>query len=95
MFFAAFRQDYYALPALVTFFCACFAKTSVIWIPMIYIGTSTHFQLRFVSPEALDQQIGSNRVDAAPLNGSVMPQTNGTTQIARMREKEIPMTEEQ
>ena len=94
MFFAAFRQDYYALPALLTFFSACFAKTSVIWIPLIYIGTSTHFQLRFVSPEALDQQTGSNRIEAGPLNGSTIHPTNGTTQVPRLRDKEFPLTED-
>lgn len=29
--------------------CACFAKTSVIWIPLLYMGTSTQFKLRFVN----------------------------------------------
>ena len=94
MFFAAFRQDYYALPALLTFFSACFAKTSVIWIPLIYVATSTHFQLRFVSPEALDQAKGSNQIDVVGLNGSTVQPTNGTTQIARVRDKEVPLAEE-
>ena len=35
LFASGFRGKDYAVPPLVTFFCACFAKSSVIWIPML------------------------------------------------------------
>lgn len=50
---------------MATFFCACFAKTSVVWIPLLYVGTSTHFKLSFVNHAALDQGIGNTRVGTA------------------------------
>ena len=36
------------LPPAGSFICACFAKTSVMWIPMLYMSTSTYFKFRFV-----------------------------------------------
>jgi hypothetical protein len=79
LFVSAFRGKDYAIPPLATFFCACFAKTSVVWIPFIYISTSTQFQLHFVNHGAVDQQIGVNRVDAALLKIPVLPEKNGET----------------
>lgn len=64
LFASAFRGKDYAVPPLVTFFCACFAKTSVIWIPLLYMSTSTQFKLHIVNRQALDQTPGSNRIDA-------------------------------
>ena len=64
LFISAFRGKDYAIPPMVTFFCACFAKSSVIWIPILYIGTSTQFKLHFVNRETLDLHFGSNRIDA-------------------------------
>ncbi|CAF0932256.1 unnamed protein product [Adineta steineri] len=60
-FASAFRGKEYALPPMVTFSCACIAKSSVIWIPMLYIGTSTHYQLQFVNQDALNEGIPNNR----------------------------------
>ncbi len=60
MFVSAFRGKNYAIPPLITFYCACFAKSSVIWIPLLYIGTSTQFQLSLVNINALNYQIESN-----------------------------------
>ncbi|UJR22044.1 hypothetical protein I4U23_025112 [Adineta vaga] len=54
-FISAFQGEGYTIPPLVTFFCACFAKTSVIWIPLLYIGTSTHFQFHFINRESFEQ----------------------------------------
>lgn len=95
LFFSAFRGDYSAMPPLITFLSACFAKTSVIWIPMIYISTSTHFKLRFVNAEVLDQQVGSNRVDTVARDGVTTARNNGTTAINRGGEKEAEVTNEQ
>jgi hypothetical protein len=95
LFISAFRGDYAALPPLVTFLSACFAKTSVIWIPMIYISTSTHFQLRFVNAEALDHNVGSNRVDTVGRDGVTAFRNNGTTAIIRGGKKDEDVANEQ
>jgi hypothetical protein len=76
LFVSAFRGKNYAIPPLATFFCACFAKCSVIWIPMLYIGTSTQFKLHIVNQNALNQLIGNNRVDAALVNAPTLLQKN-------------------
>lgn len=72
LFASAFRGKDYAVPPLATFFCACFAKSSVIWIPMLYIGTSTQFKFYFVNQNALEQAIGTNRIDATVANGTIL-----------------------
>ena len=73
LFTSAFRGKDYAIPPIVTFSCACFAKSSVIWIPLLYIGTSTQFQLHFVNRNAFDQQqIGPNRIEAGLVDGSMI-----------------------
>ena len=95
LFFSAFRGDYNALAPITSFLSACFAKTSVIWIPVIYISTSTHFQLRFVNAEALDQQMGSNRVDTAVREGVTLARNNGTIAFIRGPEKDAEKTNEQ
>ena len=61
-FISAFGEEKRGTPPAVAFVCACFAKTSVIWIPMIYASTSTQFQLNFVKLAALEVQEGTNRV---------------------------------
>lgn len=40
---------------------------------MLYIGTSTQFQLHFVNRDALEQLIGSNRIDTVFGNGIIAP----------------------
>lgn len=47
---------------MATFICACFAKTSVIWIPLFYISTSTQFQFGFVNQVISEQIIGNKPV---------------------------------
>ncbi len=49
---------------MVTFYCACFAKSSVIWIPLLYIGTSTQFQLRLVNLNPSNSHTKFNHGDA-------------------------------
>ncbi len=73
LFVSAFQGKDYAISPLATFFCACFAKSSVIWIPMLYIGTSTQFQLHIVNQNAFDQIIGANRVDATLITVPIAP----------------------
>ena len=73
-FISAFQGKDYAISPLATFICACFAKSSVIWIPLLYISTSTHFQFSIVNHNALDQPIATTRVDPT------MPNTIALTQ---------------
>ncbi|CAM4888269.1 unnamed protein product, partial [Rotaria socialis] len=42
---------HYAIPPLATFMCDCFAKTSVIWVPLLYMSTynSIYVVLRIIS----------------------------------------------
>ncbi|CAF1103626.1 unnamed protein product [Rotaria sp. Silwood1] len=71
-FISAFQGKDYALPPMTIFVCACFAKTSIIWIPILYAHTSTQFQLRFVIQDSLDEPIGSTRVGATLLTNVSM-----------------------
>ena len=48
---------------------------------MLYIGTSTQFQLRFVNQDALDQTVGNNRVDATLNNASILPRKSGELEM--------------
>lgn len=50
---------------------------------MIYIGTSTHFRIRFVNNDALDQQVISNRVDAGTTGPTAGARNNGLTTTIR------------
>ena len=63
LFVSAFQGKDYAIPPLVTFYCACFAKSSVIWIPLLYISTSTQFRFSFVNLQATNEQRESNQGD--------------------------------
>jgi len=76
LFVSAFRGKDYALPPLVTFSCACVAKTSVIWIPMLYMGTSTQFRFQFVNQDAGEQVAPTNRV-----NATIMHRKNYETEM--------------
>ncbi len=76
LFVSAFRGKEYAISPLVTFFCACFAKSSVIWIPMLYMSTSTQFQFQIVNRNILNQKIGTNRVDATLVKVPILPPKN-------------------
>ncbi len=68
LFVSAFQGKDYALPPLVTFSCACISKTSVIWIPMLYIGISTQFRFQFVNQDAAEQTAPTNRVNATTMH---------------------------
>ncbi|CAF4178564.1 unnamed protein product [Rotaria sp. Silwood2] len=61
-FLAAFRGKGYGTPPVIAFLCACFAKSSVVWIPIIYASTSTQFQWSFVKLTALEGLDPTNRV---------------------------------
>ncbi|CAF5146374.1 unnamed protein product, partial [Rotaria magnacalcarata] len=73
---SAFCGKDYAIPPLATFLCACFANTSVVWIPMFYALTSTQFELQVVNRSALDQTTGTRRVDATLARVSILDQKN-------------------
>ncbi|CAF1034100.1 unnamed protein product [Rotaria magnacalcarata] len=54
-FISAFSGSNYTIPPMATFMCACFAKTSVVWIPLLYMTTSTQFRFNLVDMTALDR----------------------------------------
>jgi hypothetical protein len=91
-FVSAFQGKDYALPPLATFFCACFAKSSVIWIPLLYIGTSTQFQFTLVNPDALDQTIANNRVDATVNNASTLPRRKDEAGMGTVEDRQPTAT---
>ncbi|CAF3324440.1 unnamed protein product [Rotaria socialis] len=51
LFVLALCGKHYAIPPLATFMCDCFAKTSVIWVPLLYMSTynSIYVVLRIIS----------------------------------------------
>jgi len=53
---SVFRGNDSVVSPLAAYLCACFAKSSVVWIPILYISTSTHFRLSFVNTNAMDKQ---------------------------------------
>ncbi|CAF1132630.1 unnamed protein product [Adineta steineri] len=59
-----FRGPDYGTPPIITSICSIFAKSSAIWIPLLYMGTSTQFRFRLVNNTAVDQQTATNRVTA-------------------------------
>ncbi|CAF1406425.1 unnamed protein product [Rotaria sordida] len=65
-FISAFHNTNTTISPLATFVCACFAKSSVMWIPILYINTSTHFRLIFVDMNSINKQetIGSTGREA-------------------------------
>ena len=64
-FVSAFQGKDYDIPPMATFFSACFAKTSVIWIPLFYISTSSQFQFSVVNQDALLQTTRTTRIGIA------------------------------
>ncbi|CAF1192894.1 unnamed protein product [Adineta ricciae] len=68
-FVSAFRGKDYALPPLTTFLCACFAKTSVIWIPILYISTSTQYSFHFINQQSFEQNVSADRANTVVVNG--------------------------
>ncbi|CAF4419667.1 unnamed protein product, partial [Adineta steineri] len=62
--FSIFRGPDYGTPPIITSICSIFAKSSAIWIPLLYMGTSTQFRFRLVNHTAADQQTATNRVTA-------------------------------
>jgi uncharacterized protein YybS (DUF2232 family) len=51
-------------PPIITFICSIFAKSSAVWIPSLFIGTSTHFKLSIVNRTAINQQGLSHQVES-------------------------------
>lgn len=52
-FITAFSGNNYRTPPVAIFMCSCFAKTSVMWIPFLYMSTSTQFRLSIVDQNAV------------------------------------------
>jgi hypothetical protein len=79
LFVSAFRGKDAAIPPMATFICACFAKSSVMWMPILYISTSTHFKLHFVDMSAIDKQGGNTSTAGGAPNPSVAVRKNEKT----------------
>ena len=47
---------------IVVFICSCFAKTSVIWIPLLYITTSAQLRFSLVDSSTLEKMAGVTTV---------------------------------
>ncbi len=77
-----FRGVEYGTPPIVTSICSIFAKSSAIWIPLLYAGTSTQFRLAFVNHGAVQQQIVDNRVGIDLSNGIVTITQNNQWEMA-------------
>jgi len=87
LFVSAFRGKDYAIPPLVTFYCACFAKSSVIWIPLLYMGTSTQFRLSCVNLNASNYKTVSNhRQDGATHKLDIIRNDDGSVIIRAINE---------
>jgi hypothetical protein len=82
-FISAFSGNDKGAPPMATFICACFAKTSVMWIPLLYIGTSTQFRFSMVDSNALEKLGG-----AATVVGREA--TNAVAAVAAVRQAEKP-----
>ena len=54
-----------------SFMCTCFAKTSVMWIPILYIGTSTYFKFRFVDMSSMDKNAATSQDAGQGINASM------------------------
>jgi hypothetical protein len=59
---SAFSSSNYVTPPVAVYLCACFAKTSVVWIPMLYISTSTQFRFSLVDKHVSDKLAGNSTV---------------------------------
>jgi hypothetical protein len=77
-----FRGAEYGTPPIVTSICSIFAKSSAIWIPLLYAGTSTQFRLAFVNHGALQQQLVDNRVGIDLSNEIVTVTQNNQWEMA-------------
>ncbi|CAF1021720.1 unnamed protein product [Adineta steineri] len=83
LFVSAFQGKDYAIPPLATFLCACFAKSSIIWIPLLHIGTSTQFQFHFVNLTTVNNQVESNKMENEVLQTPLMTHINDGSVIVR------------
>ncbi|CAF1109325.1 unnamed protein product [Adineta ricciae] len=54
-FISAFGAPEANVSPMATFICACFAKTSMIWIPTLYMSTSTQFRFSLVDKSSLEK----------------------------------------
>jgi hypothetical protein len=58
-FISAFSGNGDSAPPMAIFICSCFAKTSVMWIPLLYINTSTQFRFSLVNISILENLGGT------------------------------------
>lgn len=59
---------------MATFICACFAKTSVMWIPLLYMGTSTQFRFSMVDTSTLEKLGGATTVVRGEATNAIVRQ---------------------
>lgn len=82
-FISVFRGKEGGVDPLATFICACFAKSSVVWIPLLYISTSTHFKFHFVDLNSIYKQEQTSAQHPAADNSSMVNRNYApTVQIA-------------
>lgn len=53
------------VPPMAIFICSCFAKTSVMWIPLLYISTSAQLRFSLVDSTTLEKIAGVTTVARA------------------------------
>ena len=90
LFVSAFRGKDLAISPLITFFCACFAKSSVIWIPLFYIGTSTQFHFSLVNLNVTKISNESTSMKADPQHSlDVVCQDDGSIVIRTVNQSSL------
>ena len=92
-FISVFRGKDDGIHPLATFICACFAKSSVMWIPMLYISTSTYFKFNFVDINAIDKQ-GQISTHAAGFDNPSIINKNNIRTINLTSDKEFSPIDE-
>lgn len=71
-----YAQENSIVSPLVTFICACFAKSSVMWIPVLYISTSTQFRLTFVDRPSVEKYLSNPSNGGDGKNASIVNKNN-------------------
>ena len=83
-FISAFKRSGYSALPMAIFLCTCFAKTSVIWIPILFIGTSTQFRFNLVDITSLEKVTTSTVVGGEATHAvAALRKTERTTESHR------------
>jgi hypothetical protein len=71
-FISAFSRCDANVSPMAAFICACFAKTSVVWIPIVYMSTSTQFRLSLVDTNTIEKFSGTTTTAGDGVNIAVI-----------------------